>query len=249
VTPFITRRRRIRLGWLVGSATLAGGLVAGGLLLSNTASSPSRRASTLQAQEPYRSPPTVPLRGERRAAAMRVARAFVVDAVFRKNSAASFDLVTAALKQGYTRRDWAKGTIPVVPFPSEALSVARWKVDYAYERRAALDVLFLTKPASGVHSTIFTLGLEAADPSHPGHGWLVSSWVPAGGSIPPLPGPKRGPIPPPHPLKPVWFLVPGALVAIVVLLPLGLGLVGWRRRVRARRAYEAALPRLPEGWI
>jgi len=38
----------------------------------------------------------------------------------------------------------------------------------------------------------------------------------------------------------VWFAVPGALLAGIILLPMALFAVSWRRDRRARRAYAAA---------
>jgi hypothetical protein len=244
VSPLSSRRKRIRLAWLLGVAALAGGLAAAGLTLANTAP-PQQQARRGVARQPYRPPPTVPLRGERRREAIAVAQAFVRKAVFRRDSAGSWDLVSPALRRGYTRSDWATGTIPVVPFQGKALLQARWKVSYSYASRLAFDVLFLTKPGSGVRPAVFTIGLVSD--RRPGKsGWLVSSWSPTGTAAPtPPPAVGGGIVTPPHQLAPVWLLLPAALAALIVGLPVGLWLVGWRRGRRAARAYAAALPPLP----
>jgi hypothetical protein len=38
-----------------------------------------------------------------------------------------------------------------------------------------------------------------------------------------------------------WFLVPGLLLSLIVLVPVTIALVNWRRGVRAEKAYRRRL--------
>jgi hypothetical protein len=57
--------------------------------------------------------------------AARVAHAFIEAAVARRHTDRSFDLVTREFRQGQTRRQWAKGTIPVVPVAQPDVTATR----------------------------------------------------------------------------------------------------------------------------
>jgi len=67
--------------------------------------------------------------GSRSAQVLGVARQFVATAVARKHVATSYDLVCPEMKQGFTRARWAKGEIPVVPFPAY---FGKWRVSYSF---------------------------------------------------------------------------------------------------------------------
>jgi hypothetical protein len=53
-----------------------------------------------------------------RTAINRMLDAFVASAVKRENAGASYDLVTSQLSGGTTRAAWAKGDLPVYPYPA-----------------------------------------------------------------------------------------------------------------------------------
>ena len=38
-----------------------------------------------------------------------------------------------------------------------------------------------------------------------------------------------------------WFIVPGVLLSLIVLVPVTILVVGWRRNVRAEKAYRRSL--------
>jgi hypothetical protein len=40
-----------------------------------------------------------------------------------------------------------------------------------------------------------------------------------------------------------WLLLPGAFLALIVLLPVGIGVAKWHRGRKAWRAYRAGYPR------
>ena len=76
--------------------------------------------------------------------------------------------------------------------------------------------------------------------------WLVDYWTPAGQQAPaPSKAAASGPFGPPPPqtkaaLGAIWLALPIGLILVLILsVPIVLGIRGWRRRVRADRAYNA----------
>lgn len=115
------------------------------------------------------------------AAALQAARTFVRTGVLRTDLDAAWDIAAPALKRGYTKARWLTGDIPVVPFPEDAFSEARFKVVRSYADDILLLVLLEAKPGMGVKTSDFFLELT---PVH--DRWLVSYWGPRGHS-PPIP--------------------------------------------------------------
>jgi hypothetical protein len=114
------------------------------------------------------------------AEAQRTAKQFITMAVLRRDTAASYDLVTPKFRTGYTRAAWAKGAIPVQPFPSSAFGGA---TDRTVRSRAS-SVLFLVAIGSTtptVPAGEFFLELVPVDGR-----WLVNYWAPKG-TQPPVP--------------------------------------------------------------
>jgi hypothetical protein len=230
--------------WCAAALVVAGGLAALVLSLNETVAKPPGPSKTRKAVEPYKPARSIRFAGERRADAMKVARMFVATAVLRRHTGDSWRLVGPELREGLTQRQWARGAIPVVPYPSSAFSSARWRLRYSYPGRVALDVALFPKPGASVGAAIFTLELFR----DPARGWLVHSWGPAGGSVPPAPitAESGGPEPQPHTLSAYFLLLPIGLICLVLVLPLAAWLIGWRRHKRAKRAhYDAAVSRLP----
>lgn len=120
--------------------------------------------------------PKIPLPKE----AEQTARDFIRSAVLRTDTGRSYSLVTPQLRAGYTQAAWAKGDIPVQPFPKAAFGGAR---DHVVRSRANSVLLLVaiasTKPS--VQAGEFFLELVPRD----GH-WLVSYWAPKG-TQPPVP--------------------------------------------------------------
>lgn len=179
------------------------------------------------------------------AAGLAVARRFLLTAVARRHVGDSWSLVTPALREGYTRREWAGGDIPVVPFP---VDVARWNLEYAYADSLGFSVALFPPPKSQVRPTVFNLDLRAV-----GRGkntrWLVEDFVP--GAVRGLPAPTSGTrsrrtligadLAPGNRGEPrlgaVWLAVPFGVLALAVLVPTGFGLVRWQRARSVERAY------------
>lgn len=110
----------------------------------------------------------------------QIARKFVETAVLRKNVASSFDIVDVDLKGRMTRNDWAKGNLPVIPYPADNAKTAHFEVDYSYQKSALLEVELVAKPGSPSSvkpQLLFFLGLKREHGKANGK-WLVSYWEP-----------------------------------------------------------------------
>jgi len=179
---------------------------------------------------------------------MVVAAGFVSTAVLRTHTERSYDLSDHAFHQGLTRAQWKTGNIPVPPYRRDDLDVVKWKLDYSYKDRVGLQVYLQPKPTSKVGGLAFNVELHRVGP--PQHRrWLVDYWTPAGQQGPaPSSAAARNPfgIAPKTKagLGAMWLVLPiGLVLGLMVSVPIVLGIRGWRRRVRADRAYNALVQR------
>ena len=166
------RRRALKLS---GLAAVAGAAAVVSILFWNTGHSYD---SPVRPNEPAVVPPvshSVALSERERRQVLDTAAHFVRTAVRREHTAESFDLVSEQLRSGFTRREWAKGNIPVQPYPVDA---ARWKMDYTYEEEIGLSVYVIPRRGEQLSPMVFLLSLTRA----PSGDWVVDSWVPRPGS-------------------------------------------------------------------
>ena len=191
--------------------------------------------------------PNVPKAFAPRAAEiLPVARQFVLTAVARKHVDTSYDLVCPAMKEGFTRERWAKGEIPVVPFP---VDFAKWRVSYSFKREVNLQVALWAKPKAKIKAAVFDVTLQPCG-TEAGKRWLVSSVIPVssaagdyavsgragGNSLNPLGiGTVKGK-PLPNTASSSWLFLPGGIVGGMIVLVGGFLIF---RSVRGRRAYAA----------
>jgi hypothetical protein len=112
--------------------------------------------------------------------AEQTARRFIQTAVLRHDTAASWALVTPKERAGTSQAEWAKGNMPVVPYPRKGFSGARFNVVRSRQRDILIQVLLSSHTLGVKPSTDF---LELV-PS--GGRWLVTYWAPQGQN-PPLP--------------------------------------------------------------
>jgi hypothetical protein len=190
----------------------------------------------------YEPPPQVQLTSAERNGVIAVAKRFVDTAVRRERTNESFDLVSPTLRQGLSRSQWARGDIPVQPYPVDA---ARWKLDYQYAGEVGLQVYVVPERGEQLLPMVFLLTMKKG----PQGRWLVDSWVPRPGSG----GSTSGAAAPAQPsgsgvvpqieiqrgegrIPRVWLLVPIGLLALVFAVP---AFVMTRERVRGRRAERA----------
>ena len=187
-------------------------------------------------------PKTVEFTARDRRDALAVAARFVATAVTRNHTERSYDITDRAFHQGLSRREWATGNIPVVPFPAGAIKFVKWKLDYSYKDRVGLKVSIQPKRTAKVGATVFNIELHRL--GAPGHRrWLVDYWTPAGLSAPaPTSAAARHPTPSiprvSAGLSGKWVIAPVVFVfGLILLIPLVLFLRGWYRGVRANRTY------------
>jgi hypothetical protein len=234
------RRRALKLS---GLAAVAGVAAVVSILFWNTGHSYD---SPVRPNEPAVMPPvshSVSLTEKERRQVLNTAAHFVRTAVRREHTGESFDLVSEQLRSGFTRKQWAKGDIPVQPYPVDA---ARWKMDYTYEEEIGMSVYVIPRRGEQLRPMVFLLSLTRA----PSGTWVVDSWVPrpgSNGSSPPTgqswssaaaPAATASTSAPSGRMSGIWLLLPVALL----LSGVGFGafhIARERRAVaKAERAYR-----------
>ena len=103
---------------------------------------------------------------------------FILTAVSRKKLAESYNYVHPELRQGFTRKQWETGNIPVVYYPASVLDKTAFKIDETYENEVYMEVALLPKANSGWKPQIFYIGLKRVGGEK--GPWGVSYWVPRG---------------------------------------------------------------------
>lgn len=241
--PLSSPRRRRRLAWGGSALFLVAAVLALGVMYRNTA----RSLETPPPSDParaYREPKHVALTPEQRARAFATVASFVRTAVARARVGDSYDLVARNLRAGFTRREWAKGDIPIVPYP---VAAAGWKLQYSYEHAVGVQVLLYPRRGAGLRPGLFLIELTPVG-SGQRRRWLVSSWVPVGAQRPPAAqrvgvggvGRPASNVGGRSVLGTPWLAVPLGLLALIVLVPLAVGVRGWYRSRRALRAYAGS---------
>jgi hypothetical protein len=234
-------RFRRRTWWTVALLSTAGALAAIAVGMPNTPDFPEQHLVDEPAQL-VTEPPRAPLTKADAAAVLATTSRFLRTAVAHRHLRGAYDLVGPELRAGMTRAEWAKGAIPVVPFPAARLHA--WTLAYAYRNDVALDVGLIAKPGSDTVAKAFRIELRRRSAGTP---WKVVSWQPMGisgaGNVHSLRARLRAaPPPPPQPatLGAWWLAFPVALVSLALLLPLAIWLRAWRVGRQAERAYRAS---------
>jgi hypothetical protein len=236
-------RFRRRSAWLAVCLAVAGTVAFVGVHFSNTGHQVQQHFTAGKPTLVAKSPKTDVFTKAERRQVRAVAIQFIESAVFRNNVADSFAITTRGLRQGASRAAWATGTIPIVPYPANAVETVRWRVDYSYANEVGLKVAFYPKPASGVDRQNFDIALQNhGTPAAPR--WLVSYWAPSGGLQLSRADPRVrsvDPTPPKAALGAIWLLVPigiivGGLVGVVGVLAVR----GRIRHARATRLYRSS---------
>jgi hypothetical protein len=228
-------------GAILGSVVAAGVVVS--ILFWNTANPPPSHFSNEPAQI-FQAPRPVEFAARERRELIAVAARFLDTAVKREHTEIAYDLVSASLRAGTTRRQWVDGEIPVVPYPVDS---ARWKFDYSFADEVGLQVLVFPETTSEFRPMVFNMSLRAVSDGS-GRRWLIDSWTPKSGApvrsrsegsqFPNLAADGEGysaRLGAGWLLFPVLLLLTGALV-----VPLGILVLGRQRSRRAQRAYDAS---------
>jgi hypothetical protein len=173
---------------------------------------------------------------------------FVATAVQRHDFAASYDLVTPPMRRGISRRAWAHGQTNVMAYPARGTSFHGWTVDLAQPRYVMLDLILQPRRGAKVGPMIFTLELRRV------HGrWLVASFIPSAsfagaertGSMKAFAdyGPLASTNPKPKHVNRLFLIGPALVLLLILALPAGIVLRGWRRDRRAEREFGKPLSR------
>jgi hypothetical protein len=245
-------RKRRRVAWLGGASVLAATVITSAFIIGDTGShhdiKPNGNFPAVVIEEPK----TVRATPAEKASAYEVAVRFLNTAVRREHVERSYDLVTPNLRSGMTRKAWNTGAIPVMPFPVDSPRLSRWRVDF--QHKDALGLIFLLFPEqkrNDYRPTSFFLDLKAT-----GHGksrrWLVDYFAPAAASPQPADVSARSDFNvnpaangtlsegPGH-LDPMWLILPGTILALIILVPGTFAVRGWLVGRRAAREYRRAL--------
>jgi hypothetical protein len=110
-----------------------------------------------------------------RAAIHRTLDILVNHAVKRKNVAASYDVVTSAMRDGMTRKQWSRGDIPVYPYPAAGRRFHKWTIMYRNSEEVAIELILApaARHKGKLGQILFHVSLK------PRRGrWLVDSFVP-----------------------------------------------------------------------
>jgi hypothetical protein len=166
-----------RLGWAAGALGLAGVLAVVALALPRGGSYPdTSRPGRPQIVHP---PRTVPLTPERRATINRLIDEFVPAAVERRDPLRTLPIVTHSFRAGISRKDWADGKLPVIPYDASGTHFHGWTLDYSLTREIAVDVLL--RP--GARETRGAIAFTAVF-KRPHRTWLIDAFVPAASFAP-----------------------------------------------------------------
>jgi hypothetical protein len=209
-------------------------------------------------------PKRAPFTKEDQRAVRQVLREFEATAVIRRDVGRSWNLSAPSLREGFTRKQWSRGDLPVVPYPAADRGLGSWSfVQYSYTGTVGLEVFLFPKPGSGWSAMTADVELVKGKDGR----WRVDYWMPKRFHGPPAVAAKakakakakpaqqaaaakaagkrhvsttRKAAPattqPPKPSR-AWWLVPIALLSLIVLAPLGFGLSVWYRNRRAAREY------------
>ena len=191
-----------------------------------------------------------------------VLKTFIRSAVAREDEAKSWDLAAPSLKAGFTRRQWNRGDMPVVPYPAANRGLGTWSyVEYSYADTVGLEVFLFPKPRSGYAALTADIELVKAKDGR----WLVDYWMPKRFHGPPAlaasakkPGKAKRAgaktigkragtkhrvrtaepfVPPQGRAKGIWWAVPIGLLSLIFLTPILIALFFWYQNRRAQREY------------
>jgi hypothetical protein len=247
-------RRRRRLRWLAIVMAAVAAIAVLIVFVRNTANDKQVIRSGKPQRAVVRKPVRLSKSELRRVHATAVK--FIETAVVRRHVDESWDITDPTLKAGFTRERWAKGDIPAIPYPADTPQYAPYKLLYSYKNDTALVIALLpTHDHPDYNPSSFTVELLKRNGR-----WLVSSFTPrklggvdavqqsaelknaarenaAGENGPTKAASSSAGDSSKATLSAVWLAVPGALLALLLLIPIGLGIRGWLRGRRAMRDY------------
>lgn len=217
------------MAWLGGFLAVCG-LV--GLLIAFFPSPEPDREAELEPGAPqvYRAPKPIGLGPQARRRLGATIEDFVRTAVLRRDLRRSWELAGPGLRVGTTRAQWLRGDLPVYPYPADP-ERTEWALEYADEAEIAVNVTLV--PRRGVREPPQVFGVSLAPAGRgPSRRWVVSTWFPR--SVVSQPDAEAAQPAPPPPeetaalrrasegqIDRIWWLIPAALLSLIVLGPLG----------------------------
>ena len=179
-----------------------------------------------------------------RVALVSIAQRFVESAVARDHPERAYELAGPYLRAGMSRKQWATGEIPVVPYPVDS---ARWRVEYSNAESVGLLVMVFPTPRAKLEPTVFAMKLIPVGRGESSR-WLVNGWVPRGGGTSAIGSSSSSPgaalaemasqeferVSPTA--SPLWLMIPVVLICLVFVVPVAF-LVRERRAERRMRRY------------
>ncbi|MGZ8687796.1 MAG: hypothetical protein ACXWZP_05145 [Gaiellaceae bacterium] len=238
----MSHRARRRLMWIVVAGGFAASLAFTAVFFWNTAENietfSGGKADIYVAPKPHK------LTKVERAALVSVAQRFVESAVARDRPERAFEIVGPDLRGSLSRKQWATGEIPVVPYP---VASARWKVEYSNAEAVGLLVMVFPPKGARERPTVFSMSMVPVRLGADSR-WLVNGWVPKGGSPTTIGSSSDSPgqaladvasqqaerVSPRASVA--WLIVPVVLICLVFVVPV-VFLVRERRVARRMRRY------------
>jgi hypothetical protein len=222
----MSHRSRRRLIWIATAGVVAALVAVSAVFFWNTAENietfSGGKADIYVAPKPHK------LTKAERREVVSVAQRFVESAVARDRPERAYEIVGPALRGGLSKKQWATGEIPVVPYPVDS---ARWKVEYSNNEAVGLLVVVFPAKEARLKPTVFSMNLLPVGSGEHSR-WLVNGWAPKGGSpsaigsatasdgqaIEGAGSPQLERISPQASV--LWLLVPAMLISLVLVVPI-----------------------------
>lgn len=164
------RRRLLRLGIVVG---IAAPLIFLGVHFSQPGNPENATGPNINVPG-YSQPKNAPFTAQRRREIAPVLRQFILTAVDRQDVGRSWDISAPSLREGFTRRQWSSGDLPVVPYPAQDRGLGQGYVEYSYTDAVGMEVYLFPKPGSGYSQLTADVELVKGKDGK----WLVDYWMP-----------------------------------------------------------------------
>lgn len=200
----------------------------------------------------------VPFTKPQQRQAHEVLKQFIATAVVRHDPGKAWSIAGPALKEDLTPADYAKGNLPIIPFPAgNKRGWGNWDdVVYSFKEGKTHTVGLQLRLFSRPDSTLAPITASVEVVQKKNGPWLVNYWMPELRAkhysdtkvtkAKPKPNRNAKPAPtaeeaaPAGPVSGNWWMVPAGLLAAVILVPLLIAIALWYRSRRAERAHSRA---------
>jgi hypothetical protein len=166
-------RRRRRLIWLGIVVGILVPLIVLGVHFSQPGNPENATGPNINVPG-YSQPKNAPFTVQRRREVARVLRQFILTAVDRRNVGSSWNISAPSLREGFSRKQWSTGDLPVVPYPALDRGLGQGYVEYSYTDTVGMEVYLFPKPGFGYSQ--LTADVELVKGKH--GKWLVDYWMP-----------------------------------------------------------------------